>query len=196
MTKFYRVIITKHDTGYVGVGSAYPKREGEDHECGNDILDGRGPEVWAKLRSLLAYLEDDSDHTPEGWKRHRINTLPEPVAGHMAAPLADAAAYGLGADLSGVADAMTERDDLADALRTRVQPLSKAPRYEYQSRIEHVDQAEPVGQVEVYSFAGRDGWELVSVVPFTRMENTAPDGTLQSFGMTSYCRLFFKRMVP
>lgn len=40
-----RIIITRSDSGYVSVGSAYAPREGEDHERGNDIVDGTGDDV-------------------------------------------------------------------------------------------------------------------------------------------------------
>ncbi len=90
--------------------------------------------------------------------------------------------------------------------------VAKPPRYEYMSRVELADPGYMPSDVGVEVFAndglvgGLDGWELVSVVPFTRMENQADpqdqasarsqDRTSQSFGMTQYCRLFFKRMVP
>ncbi len=186
-----QITITRASNGFISVSSR--------HNVRNEIvLSGVGTPTWSRIGNLLAYVGGGQDNTPEGWADDQTERGDLAEAG-------DRLIRALRAPDKGTRYEFT--DDPLTCPPTTPTKFSKAPRYEYMSRVQHVDQDQMVGQrvrhpAEVFDFDGKDGWELVSVVPFTRMENQAdaPERVgfprAQSFDLTHYCRLFFKRMVP
>jgi len=71
-----RIIITRHGSGFISVASAYAPRPGEDHERGEDIVDGRPPVVWRKIADLVAFLSKNPGKRAEDWEAGRSDGEP------------------------------------------------------------------------------------------------------------------------
>lgn len=71
--RFYRlnILVNSDDTDYACVSARYAPRLGEEHERGHDIADGKRSEVFAEIRKLLDYLEQNPGKTPSNFRYDR-----------------------------------------------------------------------------------------------------------------------------
>lgn len=71
---FYRLTIrvsTEDDSDYACLSAKYAPQPGEEHERGHDLNDGKRSEVFAELRRIIDYLEQNPGKTPANYRYDR-----------------------------------------------------------------------------------------------------------------------------